>query len=266
VVVVGSLSPMDDRIRKRRRAVKWERSRGRRTLVFLVLLAVGLTAAFVWSRSSEAFAVKRVSATGAERVTAAQIAAVTAGAVGRNLLALSTGAIEKALRALPYVEYAEVHRAFPDTLEIELTEYQPVARLQDSGGEVWLVSDTGRILAGTQAAHFPDLPLLVPDIGVAVKAGQKVPAAIGEILPLAAFVLSEEVRGRLPGLAQITVSAAGCAALVMEGGGELRLGDPEGVERKLSIALDLVQRCLAEGRLIDYIDASVPGRVAVKAK
>ncbi|OFV82807.1 MAG: hypothetical protein A2W26_06655 [Acidobacteria bacterium RBG_16_64_8] len=174
--------------------------------------------------------------------------------------------MEKALRALPYVESAEVHRGFPNTLQIELREYQPVARLQDDQGEVWLVSDSGKALAGTQAAHFPDLPLVVPDIGVAVKAGQEVPVAIGDILPLAAYVLGDDVSGRLPALARITVSAAGCAALVLEGGGELRLGDSEGLEGKLNVALDLVQQCLAQGRSIEYIDASVAGRVAVKAK
>ena len=235
-------------------------------MVFLVILALGLVAAFLWLRSTDVFAVKRVTATGAERVTEAQIAAVTAGAMGKNLLSLSAGELEKALRALPYVESAEVHRGFPDTLEIELKEYQPVARLQDQTGQVWLVSDSGKVLSGTQAAHFPDLPLLVPDIAVAVRAGQEVPAAIADVLPLAALVLSDDVCGRLPRLAEIAVSAAGCAALVLEGGGELRLGDCESLEAKLDVALDLVQQCLAQGRLIEYIDASVAGRVAVKAK
>ncbi len=235
-------------------------------MVFLVVLALGLVVAFLWLRSTDVFAVKRVTATGAERVTEAQIAAVTAGVMGKSLLSLPAGELEKALRALPYVESAEVHRGFPDTLEIELKEYLPVARLQDDKGEVWLVSDSGKVLSGAQAAHFPDLPLVVPDIAVAVRAGQEVPAAIGDVLPLAAFVVSEDVRGRLPRLAQITVSAAGCAALILEGGGELRLGDGEGLEGKLNVALDLVQQCLAQGRLIEYIDASVAGRVAVKAK
>lgn len=257
---------MDDRIRKRRRAVKWEQRRGRRTLVFLVVLALGLVSAFVWLRATDVFAVKRITATGAERVTEAQIAAVTAGAMGENLLRVSTRELERALRALPYVESAEVHRGFPDTLEIEVSEYRPVARLRDEQGKIWLISDSGKVLEGAQAAHFPDLPLVVPDMAVLVEAGQEVPEAVAGVLPLAASVLRDDVWARLPGLAQITVSAAGCAALVLEGGGELRLGDPEGLEGKLRVALDLLQKCLAQGRLVEYVDASVAGRVAVKAK
>jgi cell division protein FtsQ len=257
---------MDDRIRKRRRAVKWERSRGRRTLLFLTILALGLVAGFLWLRSTDAFAVKRITATGVERVTETQIAAVTAGAIGKNLLRVPCGEVEKALEALPYVESAQVRRGFPNTLEIELKEYRPVARLQDDWGAVWLISDNGKVLGGTQAAFFPDLPLVVPDTAVAVKAGQQVPAGVAGVLPLAALVASEEVGARLPGLAKITVSAAGCAALVLEGGSELRLGDPQGLEAKLSIAVELLQQCLAQGRLIEYVDASVAGRVAVKAK
>ena len=70
----------------------------------------------------------------------------------------------------------------------------------------------------------------------------------------------------LPAIAKIAVSAAGCAALVLKDGGELRLGTPDGLEQKLGVAVDIVKKWLAQGRLIEYIDASVADRVAVKAK
>ena len=232
-------------------------------VVLLALLAVG---AFLWLRTADVFAVKRIVATGAERVTKEQLTQITAGVMGENLLALSTAELEMALRALPYVESAEVHRGFPDTLEIVLDEYRPVARLAAEGGALWVVSDSGRVLEGAQAADFPDLPLLVPEEALAVVAGEQVPAALAGVLPLADLLQSEDIRARLPQLGQIVVSAAGYAAVLLGGGGELRLGTPERLEQKLDVALDLVQQCLAQGRVIEYIDASVADRVAVKAK
>jgi len=257
---------MDEKIRGRRRSVRIERRRRRRTLAFLVVLLLCAVGLFLWLRSSDVFAVKRITATGAERVSTGQIAEVTSGVVGDSLLSLSTGAIEEALLALPYVQSVSVHRCFPNTLEIELVEYEPVARVGGEGGEIWLVSGSGRVLEGTDATQFPDLPLLVPDSSFFVSAGAQVPAAVAETLPLAVLLQVEEIRAQLPVLARIAVSAAGSAVVVLEGGGELRLGDPAGLEQKLEVAVDIVQQCLAEGRQIEYIDASVADRVAVKAK
>jgi len=257
---------MDEKIRGRRRSVRRESGRRRRTVAFLVVVLLCVVGLFLWLRSSDVFAVKRITATGVERVSAEQIAEVTSGVVGASLLSLSTKAVEEALLALPYVQSVSVHRSFPNTLEIEVVEHEPVARVQGGGGEIWVVSDGGKVLEGTDASQYPELPLLVPDSSLLVKAGEQVPAAVADALPLAILLQAEEIRAQLPVLARITVSAAGCAVVVLEGGGELRLGDPVGLEQKLDVTLDIVQQCLAEGKHLEYIDASVADRVAVKAK
>ncbi len=118
----------------------------------VVLLCAG--AAFLWLRSTDVFAVRQIVATATERVTKEEIAQVASQAMGGSLLKLSTGALEEAFVELPYVRSAEVHRCFPDSLEIELVEYEPVARLQDQSGSVWLMSETGRVLEGTDATSF----------------------------------------------------------------------------------------------------------------
>lgn len=254
-------------MRRRRRAVKWERGRGRRTALFLVGFALFCVVAFLVLRSTDVFALKRVMAVGAEQVTREQLVSATAGAMGRSLLSLSTAEIEQALLGLPYVESVAVRRVFPDTLDIRLVECRPVARLRaGQGEETWLVSDSGRVMENADPALLTDLPLLVPSETLSVVPGEMLPPAIAGVLPLAEYIRSEEVRARMPAVAEIAVSAAGCAALVLEGGGELRLGTPEGLQRKLGIALDIVQQCLTQGRVIEYVDASVSDRVAVKAK
>jgi len=54
---------------------------------------VAALAVFMWLRSSDVFAVERVTTTPVEHVTSEQIAAATADVRGASLLALSVGAI-----------------------------------------------------------------------------------------------------------------------------------------------------------------------------
>ncbi len=147
-----------------------------------------------------------------------------------------------------------------------MVEYRPVARLQTVDGDTWLVSDSGRVLADTDPGMLPDLPLLVPDAAISVEAGSDLPAVIADVLPLAQRLRAGVSLQNLPPVANIAISPSGCAALVLEDGGEVRLGSPQGWERKLEVAMDIVGKCVAQGRIIEYVDASVINRVAVKAK
>jgi len=257
---------MDERIRKRRRSVRWERGRGRRAALFLVALALCCVGAFLWLRSTDVFAVMRVEATGAQQVTREQLAAVTSGVMGKSMLSISTSPIREGLMELPYVESVVVRRSFPNTLEIRVVEYAPVARLRTEEGAEWLVSDDGTVLEGAYGSEFTGLPLLVPDASLAVQVGSRVPGVVADVLPLAALVRSESLWAELPELSEIAVSAAGCAALVLADGVELRLGAPEALEQKLGISLGIVKQFVAEGKAIEYVDASVVDRVAVKPK
>ena len=257
---------MDDRIRKRRRSVRWQRGRGRRTLLLLVGLLLCSTAAFLWLRSTDVFDVQRVTASGAERVTREQLVAATSSTMGESLLSLSTVSIKEALLALPYVESVSVIRAFPNTLEIRVKEHRPVARLQTASGESWVVSEEGKVLEDTEPGLLPGLPLVVSEMAASVSTDRGLPQTLASVLPLAECLESGEMLDRLPPVSSVAVSAAGCASLVLEDGGELRLGTPGDWLEKLQVAVEVVERCMSEGRDIEYVDVSVIDRVAVKAK
>ena len=68
---------MDERIRSRRRSVRLERRRGRRTVLFLAGLLLCCVAAFLVLRSTDVFAVKRVTVSGTDKITKDQIAGIT---------------------------------------------------------------------------------------------------------------------------------------------------------------------------------------------
>lgn len=234
--------------------------------MFLAGLVVCSVVAFLWLRATDVFAVQCIAASGAEQVTEEQLASITSSAIGKSLLAFSTEEVEEAFLTLPYVESVQVLRSFPNTLEIKLVEYRVVARLRASDGQTWLVSDGGTVVEGDAIEMPSELPLVVPAAPVHVAAGDQLPASIAAVLPLAECLQGDPVADRLPEIARIAVSAAGCATVVFEDGGELRLGTPDGLHQKLEIAADIVERCAVQGRVIDYIDASVVDRVAVKGK
>lgn len=257
---------MDERIRDRRRSVGRQRGRRRAWFVVPLLLLVIAAILFVWLRSSSVFAVRAITATATERVTEEDISAATAPALGVSLLKLSTGPIEKALLALPYVRSAEVYRGFPHTLEVRLVEYQPVARLQTPEGQIWLVSEDGRALERITPPRGYSLPLVVPANPTSPVAGDTVSEAIVAALPVVTLLMSPDAGGDVPDAKQVMVAAAGEVTVVLADGSELRLGRPTELEQKLMVAGDIFQQCLRNNKPVEYVDVSVPSRPAVKPK
>ena len=97
----GRHPPMDERLRKRRQSVRWQRGRGRRTVLLLGALVVCSTVAFLWLRSSDVFDVRRITATGIGTITQDQLAEITSPALGESLLSLSTDGMWRPSRRCP---------------------------------------------------------------------------------------------------------------------------------------------------------------------
>jgi len=259
----GRPVPMDRRVLERRRSVSRQRGHRRATPVFVFVGVLILVALFLWLRSSDVFAVKRVTSTATEHVTPGEISRATAGARGVSLLRLSTGAIENTLSALPYVRSVEVHRRFPNTLDIKLLEYEPAARLRAANGDLWLVAADGRALEKTSTTV---LPLVVSAASVSPVAGKRVANAIIAALPVAALLRDKDTATSLPPTARIFVAATGEVIVALKDGAELRLGEPTQLKQKLTAAAAVIEQCLRVGKEVQYVDASVPDRVAVNAK
>jgi len=257
------LLPMDKRVKERRRSVNRERGRRRMSVAVVAACVIVAACLFVWLRSSDVFAVERVTATAVEHVTAAEIAQATQDARGVNLLRLSTGEIERRLMALPYVRSAEVHRIFPDGLLVRLVEYEPAARFRGEAGESWLVSEDGRVLATSSAGG---LPLVVVSDGLSLDPGDTLPMPAASALPLALVFKDERVSDTLPPLHHVVVSGVGGLTAVVEGGVELRLGDSTQLEQKLTVCAGIIDQYLRDGRPLAYVDASVPDRVVAGAE
>lgn len=257
---------MDDRIRDRRRSVSRQRGRRRSGLVLIAVLVLAAAGAFLWLRSSDVFAVKQVTATVTQCVSKEDIAQAASPAVGESLLRLSTQEIEQALMALPYVRSAKVYREFPNTLQVSLDEYEPVARLKGSGDALWLIGDDGRVLEKAKAPRGVSLPLIISVASTEPVVGKSVSGSVADALSLVALLETEEVVAALPEVRQIEVSSSGGLTLRLERDMELRLGQATRLEDKLRVAAVMMKQYLSHDDQIEYMDVSVPERVAVKAK
>jgi cell division protein FtsQ len=256
---------MDRRVRERRRVVRRERGRQRAGLVFLGLLAVVGASLFLWLRSSDALAVKQIVASATRHVAPDEIAAAVAEARGTSLLRLSTGMIERRLAALPYVRSVHVYRRFPHSLEVQVEEYEAVARVRTSDGREWLVGDTGRVLEEAKPRD-KSLPLVVPGTQSSVQPGQQVSALAVAALPVAVLLRDADVAATLPAVDRISVTTGNGLVVHLRGGAELRLGEPSDLKRKMMVGAKIIQQYLRDGKTLKYIDASVVDRVAVKVE
>jgi cell division protein FtsQ len=165
------------------------------------------------------------------------------------MLWVDTGRAVRAIDALPYVRAVQVHREWPDTVEISVAERTPVAWVAGASGAA-LVDRTGRVLETVgQAVGLPQL------LGAATVAS---PGARIDALGAA------RVAGALSGIAR-----AGTASveetdhgivLHLAAGPDVRMGPATqiGVKLRAALAAGRVER--HAGRLRRCQRADQPGR------
>ena len=133
--------------RKNRR----RRTRGR-FAPLLRMLSVLLTAVVIVAALTLFFKVETVLVNGNNRYTTEEIIAVCGVKQGDNLVLLDKYAIAQRLYTqLPYITNVRINRAFPDGLNVVVTETHAALAIE-SGGAWWLVSRDGKIVDATDTA------------------------------------------------------------------------------------------------------------------
>lgn len=139
------------------------------------------------------------------QVSVAALREAVLAAAGDELLDIDLRAMRLALEALPWVERARVSRAWPDTLRVQVWEFEPVARL----GATQMLSTSGKVFTVPEAdvEAFEALPLLDVKAAHAGEAWRLWQALHAELAgtPLAPAGLHRDARGdwRMLGLAGI---------------------------------------------------------------
>ena len=131
---------------------------GRRVVVTVALAALIVlvpAVVYVWGRSSSVFDVRHVLVHDRKAIHRREVRRVLRSEfLGDNLFSIGADDVRRALAELPYVRTVAVDRAFPHTLKVRLTEYDPGALLL-GGGRWYVVSTEGRVLAELQPKATP---------------------------------------------------------------------------------------------------------------
>jgi cell division protein FtsQ len=238
---------IDPRIRERRVAVV--RAQGRRRLRLLVAIAVfGILVAVGWLVvHSPLLDVDQVRVTGTQLVAPGDVRRASGIRAGDALLFVDTGAAERRVEQLAWVDEASVERRLSGELVVRVTERRPAVWARRAPDSVALIDRRGRVLADAPEAP-PELPELS---GLAM-----LPPAGEDVTPRAAVGVLELLPPELAERVARVVTDGRAVTLPLRDGPELRLGPPTRVPAKGRAALAVL--ATITGGPPAYVDVRVP--------
>lgn len=245
---------IDPRIRERR--IEVQREAGRRRLRVLLIVSCVLSAAGLayLAVMSPILDVDNITISGERHVNPLTIRAAAGVHRGDHLLLLDTGSVARRVERNPWVRVAKVERDLPGTLRIVITEYKPAAYVRVTGA-VMLVAASGHVIASASAA--PAGTVEIRGVRRAPAPGDTLaPADAASVVPHLPALIGDQVEA-------VDVSGSGLA-LVMRGGGDIRLGNSSDLAAKAASARAVLQQLA--GTPYAYIDVSTPDRAIACVK
>ena len=222
------------------------------TITWICAVSVLLVAGFVGARSAvlaSHWPIEWIQVSGPfERVSAEQIRAAAAPAVGGGFLAVDLDRVRFSVEALPWVRRAGVRRQWPDRVVVRVLEHEPLAQWNDGQ----LVSALGEVFSVAGAERIEGLPRLRGPNDSSVK-------VVG---------FFDELQSRLSGtgldVSSMTLTDRGAWHATLTGGVSLLVGsrDPQARLDRLMKVLD--QLVTDPGRQLDSIDLRYTNGLAVR--
>ena len=244
---------VDHRIRARRVEVARDEARRRHRRLGAVGLVLGLVAAGGAATFSPLLDVEHVGIRGGANTTPGELAQAAGVASGDALAWFDTGAAERAVEALPWVDEANVDRSWSGSVTIEVTERTAVAALATDRG--WLLADAeGRVLAVTDVE-----PADVPRIDGLQATGR--PGDTLDGVGRDAVALAAAVPPSLRPSVAVISGAGDDLSVTLRTGGSIVTGGAEDAEAKLAAAA-AVLTTVPVG-CVDRLDVSVASTPAL---
>jgi cell division protein FtsQ len=243
---------VDPRMRSRRIAV--QRDQGRRRLkrfaVALAIIAV-LVAALV-ATQTPLLDVDRVRVDGVTHSDAAEVRRVARIERGDTMVGVDAGRAAARIEGLPWVAQATLARRWPGTIEIHLTEREPLAVVEVVEGRVALVDKDGRVLAVTRQPP-PGLPEVTGVSSRRIAEGAELGRGARDALTVLR-ALGERLSG-------VVTSVSSDLDAALADGGEIRFGSTDDLDHKIvaveTVLADVDMACLG------VLDVRVPGSPAL---
>ena len=233
-----------------------------RLLLACTVLAIGVHQGPELLSGSDLLRVEHVTIKGNRYLSQGEMLALLDRLHGKNILEVDLEAHLQLLLTSGWVQGATLRRLLPATIEVVVTERQPVGLVR-LATQLYLIDATGTVI-DEYRPQFADLRLPVID-GLEMKSarGSAVDRARAQLV--AHLMSALAARPDLSGLvSQIDVTDASDAVVLLNDDGTLlHLGDEQFVER-LDRYLDLAQAMRASVPEIDYVDLRYEKRLYVR--
>lgn len=172
------------------RSTRRRRRRGRFGFLY-VLLSIVLILGAVAGGSIVFFRVENIEVTGCSIYTAEQVITASGIQEGDNLFLIGkVSTARKILQELPYVKDISPKRELPGTMHLVINECTPMAVLQDSRGDWWVLDEGGKLLERGGSELLAQYPKVIGLEALMPSAGSN-------------LAVSVEERGKLDALRQI---------------------------------------------------------------
>jgi cell division protein FtsQ len=242
---------VDPRMRSRRIAVRRDQRKRRFKRLTVALAAVAVLVAAVVATQTPLLDVDRVRIDGVGHTAAADVRRAAGISPGDTMVGVDVGGAVARVEDLPWIAEARVARRWPGTVEIHVTEREPLAMVGVAEGRVALVDEDGRVLEVTRQ----------PPAGLPEITGVRGRIAEGDELgrdPRDALAILRAVRERLPG---VVASVSSDLDAALASGGEIRFGSTDDLDDKIvaveTVLVDVDTACL------ELLDVRVPGSPAL---
>ncbi len=207
----------------------------------LGVVAASAVALGVWALLfSSWLATQQVDVTGNDIVPAQDVVKAAAIQDGTPLLRVNLDAVRQQVAALPSVATVSVHRGWPHTIDITVTERTPLATVLSHGS--WYAMDKAGVLFHPLSLRDPALPVVVLAPGADAAARAEV-ASVVSVLP----------RDLLASMRRVKARSMDSITLVLSDGRHVVWGSAEESSRKVDVLAVLLEQQRAS-----VYDVSVP--------
>jgi cell division protein FtsQ len=244
-------------MRSRRIGVRRDAGRRRLKRLTLALSLAALVVALAVATRTPLLDVDRVTVTGTQRTSAEDVTRLAAVDRGTPLVSVDPGAVARRVEELPWIASAQVERAWPSTVKIQVTERVAVAMVQVTDDRAAVVDADGWVVSiesrAADAPADPAGPLVLTGIDERVAEGERLDEEAR-----AALAVASALAERLPG-AVSSVSTDLDAELV--DGGSIRFGSVEDLDAKVTAARTVLED--VDTTCLELLDVRVPGSPAL---
>ena len=138
--------------RAKRQRRQYLRYIARIAIAIAIILLVIFGSIFIYR--SDLFHVNNVQVNGSEHLTSQEITIIAAVSDYSTLLRLYSKGIKERLEDNAWVQEAAIHRVFPDTIVIDITEREPAAVAKINDKSNWVISTDGAWLSASTTDYW----------------------------------------------------------------------------------------------------------------